>query len=178
VLKARVTIQGIPRLILPGGSRRRRTQFVTSFSKFEVSIMALFVMLLAIALVGVVAAVVPFLLPWPQHMRWMIATSGIAYPFESGGLAGSLFLREVTVAAIDTESDQLVVWLATASNGALLVRSCPPSAESACQLEQWAVAGMPLLLVSTNDGNQSLYSPSACVLGLRDRAEGPQLKAA
>ncbi len=139
--------------------------------------MSLFIGLAAVVAIGVVVGVAPFLLSWPHHLRWMIATNATAYPFRPAGIFDSMLLTEVTVAATDAQPEQIVTWLATGSNGELIVRSAP-STEAAARLESWAIDGTPLLLVSSADGSRALHSGTACVLGLRDWEPRPRLKAA
>ena len=139
--------------------------------------MSLFIALLAVVALGVAVGVAPLLLSWPHHLRWMIATHATAYPFRPAGIFDSMLLSEVTVAATDAQPGQIVTWLATGSDGELIVRSAP-STEAAAQLERWAMDSTPLLLVSSADGSRALHSGTACVLGLRDWEPRPRLKTA
>ncbi|MGZ4674069.1 MAG: hypothetical protein ACXWBO_14700 [Ilumatobacteraceae bacterium] len=139
--------------------------------------MSLLIALLTVVTLGLAVGAAPFLLSWPHHLRWMIATNATAYPFRPAAIFDSILLSEVTVVATDAQPGQVVTRLATGSNGELIMRSAL-STEAIARLERWATDGTPLLLVSSVDGSRALHSRTACVLGLRDWEPRPGLKAA
>jgi hypothetical protein len=108
-------------------------------------------------------AVLPFLLPWPQHLRWIVSSTACDQ-WATGPLLG---LNEVTILAAVSEGAG-VVWISGTSEASseILVLSQPTPADLA-RLARWEAAGMPLLKVTHHDGEVSLHGPACSVGGLR-----------
>ena len=113
--------------------------------------------------------IVPFLLPWPQQLRWMVITSATPDPMRPGCWPSPISLREVTVSDVDTLVGGVIVYLvAHDTPGEPLVRWVAATAEDLGSLRQWSRERGPLLLVTTPEGTQSLHSELATVEGLRN----------
>jgi len=126
---------------------------------------------LVIAAIGVVVvlAAVPLLLPWPQHLRWLIATT--ALPSDSyslnAGVAPVGRLEEVTVCRVTLGQEGLIE-VATEITNRPEHLSMPAAASSdLARLQRWAAARTPLLQITDPSGEVSLYDPTHAVVGLR-----------
>lgn len=124
------------------------------------------VVLMGLAGIAALAAAVPHVLPWPQRLRWLIATNSMADPF--GGLAPDLFLEEVSVQSTVC-STSTTVWLTPPARRALprVLSLSTVTISDRTWLDRWAVARTPLLLMTTANGEVTLRGPSRCVVGLR-----------
>jgi hypothetical protein len=117
-------------------------------------------------LVGLAALVAsPFLLPWPQHLRWLVGAGALGDPWSSAPLVG---LHEVNVVAVVSEPVG-VVWLVHAieRTSEIVVLGSDRTCDLA-RLQRWEAAGTPLLKVVHPDGEISLHGPACSVAGLRD----------
>jgi hypothetical protein len=126
------------------------------------------VFLVLAGLAGLAAlAVVPVLLPWPKHLRWLIAVTAIPDPW---GLVSTPWtgLQEVVVEAVTQGPDCLLVWLAGLPPSRLRVltlRGATPDATAL--LDGWAAAGTPLLEVPGSAAGLTLCGPTRSVSGLQ-----------
>jgi hypothetical protein len=139
----------------------------------EVVIMMVLLIVIGIALLITMAAV-PFLLPWPQHVRWLIATSSIPDPWSLGALA--LDMREVRVGAVEPTDAGIAVLLV--SLGTATPWSAPvvaPSSTVAEIVQRWESDGTTLLMLTAPDGDVQLHGPTSTVTGLRALWDGDPL---
>lgn len=131
-------------------------------------------MTIVLILAGVVAlvalAVAPLLLPWQDHVRWLIATHALAERWVPG--AGvDVWMEEVRVAQRIGD----VVWLSR--EGAVDGRTLSLSeiSDADCRLlDRWAVVATPLVQVVHPDGVVSLHSKDRAIVGLRPTVELPE----
>jgi len=126
---------------------------------------------LVIAAIGVVAvlAAVPLLLPWPQHVRWLIASTALQTDPCSlnTGVAPVGRLEEVTVCRVTLGQEGLID-VATETTNRSEHLSMPAAASSdVARLQRWASARTPLLQITGPSGEVSLYGPTHAVVGLR-----------
>jgi hypothetical protein len=123
--------------------------------------------LILAGLAGIIAiaalAVAPLLLPWPNHVRWLVAANAAVDRWGPG--AGiDVFVDEVRVA---DRSDE-VVWITRAGATADDAMSVAAVSDAdRCCLDRWAAAGTPLLQVTHRDGTVSLHCPTRAVVGLQ-----------
>ena len=117
----------------------------------------------------IATVVLPFLLPWPQQLRWMVITSQTPDPMRPGCWPSPVSLREVTVGDVDTRMGGVTVCLVPQDAPAEpLLRWVAATAQDLSCLRQWSWERAPLLLVTTPEGTQSLHSEVATVEGLRN----------
>jgi hypothetical protein len=129
---------------------------------------ALLVVVLCLTVLFAIS-VVPFMLPWPQHLRWLIVNASIPGPFGYAVPQRSMTLQEVTVEGMEPLRDGIIIRLRSPlASSAQLVKWVPAASEVAKRVHQWTAAGTPLLLISTTDGDQTLHSRTQCVTGLRN----------
>jgi len=115
----------------------------------------------------VAVAVVPFLLPWPRYLRWLIAVAAIPDPW---GIVSTPWpgLQGVVVETVTQGPDCLLVWVAglpPARLRVLTLRGATP--ETAAVLDRWAAAGTPLLEVPGAGGELTFCGPMRSVHGLQ-----------
>ena len=126
------------------------------------------VVLVLVGLAALVAVVVvPFLLPWPRYVRWLITVAAIPDP---RGIVSTPWpgLQEAVVETVTQGPDCLLVWVAglpPARLRVLTLRGATP--EAAAVLDRWAAAGTPLLEVPGADGELTLCGPMRSVGGLQ-----------
>jgi hypothetical protein len=130
----------------------------------------------AVLIIAGVAAVlgiatVPFLLPWPQHVRWLLTTMATPDPTGMSAGPGLLMMREVAVTEVHRWAGQVTVELTGISPvGTPTSYVLPGSAATAvavARLERWLAAQTPLLFVADANGEASLHGPLHAVGGLR-----------
>jgi hypothetical protein len=112
-------------------------------------------------------AVVPVLLPWPKHLRWLIAVTAIPDPW---GLVSTPWpgLQEVVVETVTEGPGCLLVWVAglpPARLRVLTLRGATP--DTTAVLDGWAIAGTPLLEVPGLGSGLTLCGPTRSVGGLQ-----------
>jgi hypothetical protein len=129
--------------------------------------MMIALLVFAAALVAALIAA-PFLLPWPQHVRWLAAVAST--PMDPWGIGG----------AVTSSGQWDVVRVASVSPGAspavkIAFADCPRAAWLRCpeaapvdleRLRQWAACRTPLLMVTTPPAGVGLYGPTCAVAGL------------
>jgi len=121
------------------------------------------------ALVALTAA--PFLLPWRQHVRWLVAAVALPDPVGLTFGAVPVTMGEVRVGQVARAVDLIAVEVS---------ETCPPhpprwytlvdGAEAniaQARLDRWSAAGASLLLVTGTGEQATLHGPSHAVLGLR-----------
>ena len=126
----------------------------------------MFVLILAAAAAAAVAlAVVPFLLPWQQQVRWLVVVNATRDPWSRGG-SNDVRMDEVRV--VQRTDD--IVWLAGA--GALHHALRLPDRADADDrwLDGCAFAGTSLLQVVHPDRTISLHAPDRALFGLEEPA--------
>jgi len=126
---------------------------------------------LVIAAIGVVAglAAVPLLLPWPQHLRWLIASTALQTDPCSlnTGAAPVGRLEQVTVCKVTLGREGLIeIATETTNRSEHLSMPAVPSIDVA-GLQRWAASRTPLLQITDPTGEVSLYGPTHAVVGLR-----------
>lgn len=111
--------------------------------------------------------------PWPQHLRWILAAA--ATDPTAAAYVGVLGMREVRVIEIARSPERSLVSVSGA-NGTPEVFELHGDVTIAARahLERWEAAQTPLLLMSVCDGETGLYGPRHSVTGLR-RAPGADL---
>ena len=132
-------------------------------------------MVVVLILAGVAAllaiATVPLLLPWPQQIRWLLASTAIPDPFAMSVVPDPLTLREVTVGYVHGSAERVAVALTEISPVATpswyVIPASAATLEQVARLQRWSVAHSPLLLITDPDGGASLHGPSHAVVGLR-----------
>lgn len=130
-------------------------------------------MTLVLILAGVVAlvalAAAPLLLPWQDHVRWLIATNAAADLWVPGAGVG-VRMEEVRV----VQRTGNIVRLASEGATDRRTLSMPGIADSDCRwLDHSAIAGTPLVQVVHPDGVVSLHSRNRAIVGLRPTVELP-----
>ena len=117
-------------------------------------------------------AAVPLLLPWPQHLRWLIASMAVPDPVGMTPVVPPVLMREVTVTAVCRSVQSVAVECAATSPPAAPLRYVLPAdgdgaVVAAARLERWAAAATPLLLIESGADGCSLHGPAHAVVGLR-----------
>jgi hypothetical protein len=126
--------------------------------------------LLILAGVACVAAlaVVPFLLPWPQHVRWLVASMAVPDPIGMSLGACPLTIREVSLGFVRGSTEGIIVELVDAvsdrASSTCVVPTHTATLEAAAHLQRWAATRTPLLLVTDESGEASLHGPSYAIL--------------
>ncbi len=135
-------------------------------------------LVLAAALVAALIAA-PFLLPWPQHVRWLVAAASTPMdPWGMGGAVTSSGQWDVVTVASVRPSASPAVKIAFASTPREAWLRCPVAApDDLDRLQQWAASRTPLLMVTTEGAGAGLYGPTCAVVGLR-RDDAPEGAAA
>ena len=138
------------------------------------------VVLVVVGIAAVLAvAMLPFLLPWPQQIRWLVNSVAIPDPYGMSVTPGPLTLREVTIADVDRSAEWIAVGVSeTPRLGWLSWYTLPtgtatPDTE-AC-LRDWWAARTPLLLVASDHGEASLHGPAHAVVGFGRPATGARV---
>jgi len=128
-------------------------------------------MLILAGVAGVLAiATIPLLLPWPQHLRWLIASMAAPDPVAMSVGTCPLLMCEVAVRDVHRSAGWITVQLVgispsrSSSSYALSVDATGP--DVAARLERWSLAQTPLLFVDDAHGAVSLHGPSHSVVGL------------
>lgn len=131
--------------------------------------------LVVVAAASVSLFVAPFLLPWAQHLRWVIVSTALPDPWGYGSAPAGLTLREATVTGVERRTDLLILTLAAESPFTEHAAFQGPSTDEITRLVQhWAKSRTPLLLIADPDGAATLHGPTGCVVGLRASAERPE----
>lgn len=121
------------------------------------------------ALIGLAAA--PFLLPWRQHVRWLVATMALPDPVGLTFGPAPVTMCEVTIGEVGRALDLIAVEVhETYPTGApqwYTLAGDTDAGVTLARLERWSAARATLLLVRGTDGQTSLHGPSHAVLGLR-----------
>jgi hypothetical protein len=140
------------------------------------------------ALIGVAAVAIiaiPFRLPWPIALRWLIAGQS-AHPLAAAGGVGAavparMSMREVALVEVGTTVEGielLVVEACLNRRSRTLLVGARPAVGTVAMLDGWCAAATPLLLWSEPNGPVHLYSSHGAVTNLRrvevagDRARG------
>ena len=131
------------------------------------------VLILAGVAALIVVAAVPFLLPWPQHLSWFVASSAFPDPVAMSLGGYLLAMREVAVGDVDPSAERIAVELIETSprdrprSWWYVLSDVGATPIATARLERWSAARTPLLLVADADGETSLHGPSHAVVGLR-----------
>jgi hypothetical protein len=136
-----------------------------------------------VGVAGVAIIAIPFRLPWPIALRWLIAGQS-AHPLGAAGGVGAvvparLSLREVVLVEVGTTNEGielLVVEACLNGTSRLLLVGARPAVGTVAMLDGWCAAATPLLLWSEPNGPVHLYGPHAAVTNLR-RVEGARERA-
>lgn len=133
------------------------------------------VLVLAIALAAVGLAFWALRLPWPQRLRWLLATAAT----DITGMTSAcdpFGMREVLVVRVLSDGSWTTAFLyGPRGTGHPLALRVAATLPERARLERWEVARTPLLLVFGRDGEASLHGPHHAVSGLwLERARGEQ----
>jgi len=127
---------------------------------------------IALILIGTAAvigsAIAPFVLPWPQRVRWLLAST--AMPDPTGMNARPPTMREVTVGRVHRSGEHIAVELIEAKRDTptwYSIQADAATLESAADLDHWSAAQTPLLLIAGTDRDVSLHGPANAVTGLQ-----------
>jgi hypothetical protein len=140
-------------------------------------------MVIVLILVGVTAviaiAAVPFLLPWPQQVRWLVASTTVPDPVGMSLGGYPLRMREVAVGDVDPSAERVTVELVEISPPGrprrYVLSGDAATLAATARLNRWAAAHTPLLLVADADGDSSLHGPAHAVVGLHPLPPGDDL---
>jgi len=132
----------------------------------------------------VAIAIVPFVLPWPQHLRWLVASMAVPDPTGMSSPPCPLMMREVALRGVHHLGDLVIVEVMEASHvsrgSSYELSRGEATPTTTARLERWSAAHTPLLLVTDDSGEASLHGPAHSVVGLHpvsrdghaDRLEG------
>src|SRR5581483_3286948 len=112
----------------------------------------------------VALAIAPFLLPWPQHLRWLVATLQTPDAL-MGSMSADADAREVLVESVTPRAGGLLIAVIDGQQRRLLEALARGDACEA-RLRRWMVSGVPLLQIVHPDGAISLHGPLGSATGL------------
>lgn len=121
---------------------------------------------IVVLIAGCAALVVlPLQLPWPQRVRWLVASNALGY---WGLPTQPTIMTEVFVVDVCAGDP---FWVVLRAPGAARPDTTLVLAEAAPfgtvpRLARWRAAGTPLLLVSDRSRSVSLHGPTSAVCGL------------
>jgi hypothetical protein len=126
---------------------------------------------IALVILAIVAALAlmiglvltPLFLPWPQRLRWVIASGTMADPI----CTQRNDLREVHITGCYRVRDDVRVWLSSPGSHVCTSLLVPATAETLAAIDRWSVERTPLLSIAHADGTFDLHAPGATISGLR-----------
>jgi hypothetical protein len=125
------------------------------------------VLLILAALAALAAlSVLPFVLPWPRQLRWIIANAAIADPL-TGLTPPGLDPEEIAIRYVEPPPEGLVHVGRPDSPVSWTVSCAAVDDEGLARLQGWAAAGTPLLKLTLADGEIMLCGPTSSVGRLR-----------
>ena len=124
-------------------------------------------LLVTVVLVAVGATLWTLRMPWPQQLRWLVATAAADVDGPGTELRRSCSARARWWSTdVCADGGWMTVRVRSAVGAQLLELHCPATLTETAHLQRWEVARTPLLLITSPDGESSLHGPRHAVTGL------------
>ena len=117
------------------------------------------------------AVLVPFVLPWPMRVRWLVISQAMGHDAPGYMACPALDLREVVLVAVEAYDPGLVLRALEvgrpARDAVTFTTPTSPTAEVVSMFQEWRALETPVLLYVDDGGTACVSGPAATISNLR-----------